>query len=105
MRSRKHHADPSASDEAALYDWLLTQRLLHEAGQLEAHKVRRLNESVPGWSAPVTDDEAARGLTSANPELRHAFTAWWNVKIEPGGKTTYAQIRERAAKDGVLRQE
>ena len=87
----------SDTSEHELYQWLLEQRLLHEAGQLDPAKVKLLDEKVPGWDEPVTDADGAHALSVDHPELNSAFESWWNVKGMPGSPMTFAEIRVKAA--------
>ena len=87
--------------EQELYQWLLTQRILHEAGLLEPAQVARLDTmnvgtKVPRWDSPLTDEDWGHALTADNPELNAAFEAWWNATGMSPEPMTFAEIKAKA---------
>lgn len=89
------------AEEASLYDWLLAQRILDEAGALEAFKVATLSETMPGWNSKPVDEEIGRALTSNDEELNAALETWWNKLVTPDTPLTLREIRALAFEDGV----
>lgn len=85
--------------EHEMFEWLLEQRLLHDVGALTPDKVAQLNESIPGWNPPLLDDEIAVALSSKNTDLHHAFESWWNLNNMSPEPMTYAEIRDKAARE------
>lgn len=84
-----------AEDE--LFQWLLTQRLLHDVGLLQPERVEHLNRRTPGWDAPLTSDEVAVAMNRDNPDLNSAFERWWNLNHISDTPLTFAEIRVKAA--------
>jgi hypothetical protein len=90
------------SKEQELFDWLLVQRLLHQAGRLEPHKVAQLNERAPEWNSDVSDTDIAHALAKVDVDLNTALETWWNAKAMPGSPCTFAELRERAMRESGL---
>lgn len=84
--------------EPALYDWMLAQRILHDAGALDAWKVGELR-SFPG--SPIdeapTDDELGHAIYVDHEELNEALETWWNTMQLSSIPLTFAEIRVKAA--------
>jgi hypothetical protein len=89
--------------EQEAYEWLLEQRLLNEAGQLEPDKIRNLNAEIPGWDQPVSDQEGGYVINCDNPALHRAFETWWNATGMPGAPLTFQAIRTAARHNIDLR--
>lgn len=83
--------------EDELFQWLLTQRLLHDVGLLEPEEVELLNRKTPGWDSPLTSDELAVALNRDNPDLNSAFERWWNLTNMSETPMTFAEIQVKAA--------
>ena len=92
----------SPDEEEELYDWLLTQRLLHQAHQLEPFKVHHLDQIAADWNAPITDEDVAHALYKIDPDMNSALESWWNVTGQPGAPITFAELRERAMRETGL---
>lgn len=69
----------TADEEHELAEWLLTQRLLHEAGLLEKSKVDDLTRAHSDWDSPSTDTERAYAILSGSAELTAAVQRWYQV--------------------------
>lgn len=87
--------------EHELYQWLLTQRILHEAGLLEPDQVALLDTMNDGtellkWNAPLTDEDWGHAMDADHPELNAAFEAWWNATGMSPEPMTFAQIKAKA---------
>ena len=85
----------SEAEGQRVSDWLLTQRLLHEVGQLEPEKVEALNERLPGWDVPADGDELAHALVTDNTELNNALETWWNAQGHSPEPMSISEIRAR----------
>ena len=69
----------TADEEHELAEWLLTQRLLHEAGLLEKSKVDDLARAHSDWYSPSSETERAYAILSGSAELTAAVQRWYQV--------------------------
>jgi hypothetical protein len=80
-----------------MYDWILTQWFLHDAGLLSQEKVEHLNAALPGWfEAYSIEENGGHPLVCENQDLHDAFEENWNAHRLSAIPLTFAEIQIKA---------
>lgn len=67
-------------EEARLYRWQLTQRLLADVDALQPDRRAILDARLPGWNFPLTTEDLDHAVSVVDAELNEALTLWFNAK-------------------------
>jgi hypothetical protein len=86
--------------EQDLFNWMLANRILHELGELDAHRVAKLDALDPNWFFPVTEEEYGHALVQYDEYLDFAIEAWFNDGAD--GYVTADQLRAEAKAEGLI---
>lgn len=84
-------------EEARLYRWQLTQRLLADVDALRPDRRAQLDTVIPGWDYPLTYEDIDHALWVDDAELNDALTIWYNRRVKNLTALTLDQIRLLAA--------
>jgi hypothetical protein len=90
-------------EENRLAEWLLTQRLLFDCGELKEWKAEMLTSKLGPWYRQASESDLDHAFYSTNVELNNAFTVWFNHHRLALGPLTFAEIQEFASNEMALK--
>ena len=81
-------------EEARLYRWLVTQRLLADVDALRPDRRAALDARLPGWNFRIKPEDLDHAVSVVDPELNEALTIWFNAKGFHPTPLTFEDILE-----------